>query len=41
VRDLFFRRPAAVQLLYNFGVLIAHKFILKSSGNVAVSTAAR
>lgn len=40
LRDLFFRRPEAVQLLYNFGVLVAQKFVLKSADNVAVSVAA-
>jgi CRP-like cAMP-binding protein len=29
LRDLFFRSPAAVQLLFNFGVLLAQKLAVK------------
>jgi CRP-like cAMP-binding protein len=37
LRDLFFSRPAAVQLLYNIGVLLAQKLALKKEGSAAVS----
>lgn len=39
LRDLFFRRPAAVQLLYNFAVLLAQKLVLTNTGSVVLSTA--
>ena len=39
LRDLFFRTPASVQLLYNIATVLAQKLSLKSDGSVAVSTA--
>lgn len=38
LRDLFFRAPAAVQLLFNFGVLLAQKLAVKSSPAAATTT---
>jgi CRP-like cAMP-binding protein len=35
LRDLFFASPAAVQLLFNFGVLLAQKLAVKTPAPVA------
>ncbi len=40
LRDLLLTRPGAVQLLYNIGVVLAQKLLLKHEGTAAVSTAA-
>lgn len=40
LRELFFTSPAAVQLLYNFGVLLAQKASVKAQAPAPVSTAA-
>jgi CRP-like cAMP-binding protein len=37
LRDLFFSSPAAVQLLFNFGVLLAQKLATKTPAPVAAS----
>ena len=37
LRDLFFASPAAVQLLFNFGVLLAQKLATKTTAAAAVS----
>jgi len=40
LRDLFFASPAAVQLLYNFGVLLAQELSVKAQANSPMSTVA-
>lgn len=40
LRDLLFRKDESVQLLYNFGVLLAQKLLVGSDRSVAVSTPA-
>jgi CRP-like cAMP-binding protein len=37
LRDLFFRSPAAVQLLFNFGVLLAQKLAVKTAPAAATT----
>ena len=37
LRDLFFASPAAVQLLYNFGILLAQKASVKAQATSRVS----
>ena len=37
LRDLFFASPAAVQLLFNFGVLLAQKLATKTTAAAAAS----
>ena len=37
LRDLFFASPAAVQLLFNFGILLAQKLATKSPATAAAS----
>jgi CRP-like cAMP-binding protein len=39
LRDLFFASPAAVQLLYNFGVLLTQKLSVKAPADAPPSTA--
>jgi CRP-like cAMP-binding protein len=40
LRDLFFASPAAVQLLYDFGVLFAQEWSVKGQASSPASTAA-